>query len=250
MPNPAIHTPPTSSTPCRKSLAARRSSSHPASEKSPSESPHPRKQSTSTAQPSSVAIRSASSGNDLADSCPPPRPLGKPWPMTRPGVHVPGALRGRARWPQIPTPPDRLEQPLHRGTSRLGDDAGARAVALVRVVAPVASLGQRVGPEGEEGLGHHQLVDDRRVVDVVDVVDDLRALVAEPTVVLEPGGPLHAAHSRSTPDAKTRNGAPEGAAPHIIWKYQCTRWFVGWDQLPTVIWRWLAGIRLVVQRAA
>ena len=65
----------------------------PRSEKSPSESPQPRKQTTSTDQPSSVAMRSASSGNDLADSRPPPRPLGNPWPMTRPGD--PGA-RGAA----------------------------------------------------------------------------------------------------------------------------------------------------------
>src|SRR5690606_10754794 len=50
----------------------------------------------------------------------------------------------------------------------------------------------RVGREGEEGLGLHQLVDHRRVeVVVVEVVDDAGALVAQEPVVLEAGRSFH-----------------------------------------------------------
>src|SRR5439155_23976722 len=80
------------------------------------------------------------------------------------------------------------------------DRPGARALALravllaetdraVRPVPAVAGLRQRVGGEGGEGLGRHQLVDDRleaRLVDEVEVVHGLGSLVAEVAEALEP----------------------------------------------------------------
>jgi hypothetical protein len=63
----------------------------------------------------------------------------------------------------------------------------------MRVVAAVAGLRERVGPEGGELLRREKLVDRRgdRLVGVreVEVVDDLGALVTEVLEVLETGRP-------------------------------------------------------------
>ena len=59
----------------------------------------------------------------------------------------------------------------------------------MRPVAPVASLGERVGPEAEELLRRQELLDRRRDFGIgiheVEVVDDLATLVAEVALVLE-----------------------------------------------------------------
>lgn len=65
------------------------------------------------------------------------------------------------------------------------------AIALVGLVATVARFVDRVWSEANERLGFHQFFDDGRIVDVVDVVDDLRALVAHPTVVFELRRTMH-----------------------------------------------------------
>jgi hypothetical protein len=62
---------------------------------------------------------------------------------------------------------------------------------VAQVVAPIASLRQGVGSEAQEGLGRHQLVEVGGVVARVDVVDDLRPLVADVAVLFEPSQPMH-----------------------------------------------------------
>ena len=65
------------------------------------------------------------------------------------------------------------------------------AVALVGLVTTVACFVDRVWSEANEGLGFHQFFNDGRIIDVVDVVDDLRALVAHPTVVFKLRRTMH-----------------------------------------------------------
>lgn len=71
LPNPPAHTSRTSGISRRKAQAASMSSRQPCIEKLPSESPHPRNVNTKAIQPISVAMRSASSGKERADSRPP-----------------------------------------------------------------------------------------------------------------------------------------------------------------------------------
>ncbi len=58
-------------------------------------------------------------------------------------------------------------------------------------VAAVAGLCQRVGPEAGPDLVADDVVDGRRVGPLVEVVDELRALVPEEAAVLEPDRALH-----------------------------------------------------------
>ncbi len=85
LPNPASHTPPAPrSRTC--SVAAAMSSIHPEREKLPSEWPQPRKLRVRTSQPISVAMRSASSGNDLPDAGDSRPRTGNPWHNTSAGT--------------------------------------------------------------------------------------------------------------------------------------------------------------------
>src|SRR5918996_546868 len=79
----------------------------------------------------------------------------------------------------------------------------------MRPVPAVAGFGERVGSEGGEGLGCHQLVDGRLqpgVIDDVEVVDDLRSLVAQVAEGLEAGRPAHAT-LQCRADERTRAAA-------------------------------------------
>jgi hypothetical protein len=101
------------------------------------------------------------------------------------------------------------------GRARRGQ-AGSELIGLggakpsVEPVPPVACFGERVGGEGSETLGRHELVDEIAepgLFDQVEVVHDLRALVAEEAVVLEAARPAHGA-ARYCP---TRSGGARGA---------------------------------------
>ena len=78
LPKPPAQTSRTSGMARRNAQAASMSSRQPCMEKFPSESPHPRKVNTMAIQPISVAMRSASSGNERAESRPPWFTSGKP----------------------------------------------------------------------------------------------------------------------------------------------------------------------------
>ena len=64
------------------SITDRRSSSHPRAEKIPPVSPTPRNEGTTAVQPTSPAMRSASSGSRRLARTPPPRFSGRPWVRT------------------------------------------------------------------------------------------------------------------------------------------------------------------------
>src|SRR5690606_25670825 len=88
------------------------------------------------------------------------------------------------------------------GRPGLGRGGVPRALAQrAPAVAAVAGLRQRVRAEADERLGGHEVVDDRLVGAVVDVVDDLVALVAHPAIVLEPSEALHAAKLHRGPSS-------------------------------------------------
>jgi hypothetical protein len=65
-------------------------------------------------------------------------------------------------------------------------DAGRRLP-----IAAVARFLERVGRESDADSEADELVDDRLVLPRVDVVHELRALVADKSVVLEPRRALH-----------------------------------------------------------
>src|SRR6185436_12269132 len=164
------------------------SSTHPCNEKSPSLVPQPRKLNVIAAQPSSLAIRSMSSGNVPALCRASSGPIGKPWHRITPGSG-PLLPAGRARYRASVRLPDRNSPFTPCLRSRF---AGAAPHAGTRqVITTIAGLDERVGPEAQTGLGGDDVVDDRRVVPVVEVVHQLRALVAEIAGVLETGRPLH-----------------------------------------------------------
>src|SRR5207248_1342243 len=93
-------------------------------------------------------------------------------------------------------------------TVRLDDVAhllvGGRRAVAAGVERPVAGLGERVGPEGEERLGLHDLVDAAGVSGVVEVVNAEVALVPHPAVLLEALGPVH-----DVPSVRATKGRPE-----------------------------------------
>ena len=62
---------------------------------------------------------------------------------------------------------------------------------LRQLVTAVACLDQRVGTKAQTGFGGDDLVDHSRVIPGIDVVDQLRALVAQEPGVLEARGSLH-----------------------------------------------------------
>src|SRR5690606_1777284 len=130
----------------------------------------------------------------------------------------------------------------------LGGNAAAAAA-----VAAVAGLVQLVGSEADEGLGRHQLLDDRGVAAGVDVVDDLGALVTEPAVVLEPDGTFHGAEPtrrRGTGTASTRGRAIPVAVRRLVRTEGCVpRGASGGTRSRAPLRRWLAGIRQLVQPA-
>ena len=80
----------------------------------------------------------------------------------------------------------------------------------MRPVAPVAGLGEGVGAEGGELLGAEELVDRGGDSNVcpreVDVVHDLRALVAEIPEVLETGRSGHASDVSGPPAPRQSAG--------------------------------------------
>ena len=76
---PSIHTWVGSVSETRWSIAERTSSTQPCNEKSPSLFPHPRNVNVIPAQPNSLAIRSISSGNELAECRASCGPIGNPW---------------------------------------------------------------------------------------------------------------------------------------------------------------------------
>ena len=177
--------------PMRWSIAARRSSTQPCSEKSPSLVPQPRKLNVIAAQPSSLAMRSISSGNVPALWRASSGPIGKPWHRITPGSGPwrPAGARQVAGELEVAG----AELAVHAVLTLAACGARRRHARLGQRVAAVARLGQRVGPEAQTGLGGDDLVDDRRVVPLVEVVDQLRALVAEVPGVLEARRPLHRA---------------------------------------------------------
>lgn len=59
-------------------------------------------------------------------------------------------------------------------------------------VAAIAGFGESVGPEADTGLGPDDVLDDRGIIPVVDVVDELGSLVPEVTGVLELRRTFHA----------------------------------------------------------
>lgn len=72
-----------------------------------------------------------------------------------------------------------------------GRSAGTFA-AIAPAVATVASLGEGVGAKADEVLRLDELVHLIRCCAVVDIVHDLVPLVAEPAMLLEAGGTVHA----------------------------------------------------------
>src|SRR5829696_3681692 len=146
--------------------------------------------------------------------------------MTTAGGRAAVLRAGRARWATRRTSPDTKRSstaqaspgPAGRGAcgvSASGGDGivGGVTAATTPLVAPVAGLGQRVGPEADVRLGRHQLVDDRLVGAGVEVMDHLRPLVPEVALLLEPNRPLHAWTLHRTPEATgNRRGRPTRAA--------------------------------------
>ena len=62
---------------------------------------------------------------------------------------------------------------------------------LRQYVTAVTCLDQRVGAEAQTSFGGDDLVDHGGIIPGIDVVDQLRALVAEEPGVLEARGSLH-----------------------------------------------------------
>ena len=62
---------------------------------------------------------------------------------------------------------------------------------LRQAVAAIARLGQRVGRKRGAGVGGDQVVDRTAVLPLVEVVNELRALVADEPGVLEARRSLH-----------------------------------------------------------
>ena len=123
-----------------------------------------------------------------------------------------GAGRGARR---CSTPPDRGEQLLHgRSSSPRRSSRLAAAVALVGLVAAVAGLGERVGAEAEEGLGRHELLDDRRVVDVVDVVHDLACACRRPSGGARTWSGVPCRRSSDAREARRRSAARREREAH------------------------------------
>ena len=71
----------------------------------------------------------------------------------------------------------------------------SRNAGSCKRVAAIARLGKCVGPEAKTDFVRHDVVDDGVVAPGVEVVNELRALVAEPTRVFETYGALHAPKS-------------------------------------------------------
>lgn len=88
------------------------------------------------------------------------------------------------------TRPEEFLQGLQHSIFGVNETA---AIALVRLITAIARFGEGVGTEANERLRLHQFFDDGRIVDVVNVINDLSALVANPTVMFELCRTMHAA---------------------------------------------------------
>src|SRR4051794_958593 len=139
----------------------------------------------------------------------------------------------------------RIPATLPGGCWLLDREAFGDAVTARAVVA-VPGFGKGVRAEGGTGLGRHDVVDPAVVGAVVEVVDPLVALVAQPAIVLEADGPCHGG-ARYT---RTRRGRPLGRPlQDLAGKRLEVRVIPGRGHLP-VGWSrgCLAGICQVVQR--
>ena len=118
-------------------------------------------------------------------------------------VPPPGTTRWRASRYR-PTQTNRSRVQERAPESPVGARSGEPVPAVVR-------LGQRVGPEHETHVVGHDVVDRRRVLPLVEVVDELRPLVAEVPEVLEPRRPLHPARTVVQPIPCHDGGVDEPA---------------------------------------
>lgn len=78
--------------------------------------------------------------------------------------------------------PEELLQGLKLSRFAVNETA---AIALVWLVTAVSRFVEGVRTEANEGFRRHQFFDDRWIIDVVDVIHDLCALIANPTVMFE-----------------------------------------------------------------
>ena len=117
----------------------------------------------------------------------------------------------------------------------------------VPAVAAVARLGQRVGTEAQTGLGGDDLVDHRRVLPRIDVVDQLRALVAEEPGVLEADGRCMASDDSAAMPRCEDEPVPTEIEfyfdPMCPWAYQTSVWIRDvrvTDRTSTSRWRFFS----------
>ena len=139
-------------------------------------------------------MRSTNCGNVPADWRASIGPIGKPWHRITAGRR-PGVLpAGTVRWHASVNAPDRnvpftpsRSCPIHdRGVRWMRRDPRRR-----QVIAAVARLGERVGGEADAHAEVDELLDDGRVLPLVEVIHQLGALVTDESVMLEPHGPFH-----------------------------------------------------------
>src|SRR5437899_8661339 len=118
---------------------------------------------------------------------------------------------------------------------------------MAGVVAAVAGLGQRVGPERQVRLSRQDLLDAALLGGVVEVVHPHGALVAHPAVLLEVAGPGHA---RNLGEEDAERGRLKTSAPvpeNVLKGNSSLRTASGGTTPRQVLERWLAGIRQPVQ---
>src|SRR3954451_18381352 len=132
-------------------------------------------------------MRSTSCGNVPAERRASIGPTGKPWQTITAGRGSDGP-DGTVKWHASVFEPDRNVPFTARAAARWSRPRWTDRAAPARggqCVTAVARLGEGVGREPDPDAQLHELLDDGRVVPVVEVVDQLRPLVSDVAEVLE-----------------------------------------------------------------